>query len=343
MRLDSTFKYRNLWLGFAMFLVLVCHSQFNFDSRLYATIQQFGYSGVDIFVFASGIGCYYSLEKDPDIFRFLKRRFRKLGPTYLCFIIPWMFWRRSQIFLPKSAIIGNILGLETFVNWDYHFNWYVGALILFYFLMPYLKSVTDSCRTLLADALVAVLLGIVSMVFWYPLDMNMVIYARLPILYLGAVVAKLGKRGVLLHRLHYVLTYVAAVVGWTVLQLCVCFLPDLLWWRGLYWYPFILIAPGVCLLLSWEGEHLRKYKPMDWLCRGLEWLGKYSFELYLVHIFLYTYLMDQITQRLSGISSNLLWFLSIPVVLLGAFLLNRAAALLSRVTAKTANYISTSL
>ena len=99
-RLDKTFRYRDAWLGLAMLLIIMYHSSFRFSFYVLKILKAIGYFGVDICVFATGIGCYYSLEKDPDSLRFLQRRVKRLYPTYLCFVIPWMIWRNTRGSLP---------------------------------------------------------------------------------------------------------------------------------------------------------------------------------------------------------------------------------------------------
>ena len=100
MKLGRLFKFRNMWIGIAMLWILFFHSGFWVASDSLRFLKNVGYGGVDICLFASGIGCYFSLEKDPDSLRFLKRRLKRLGPTYFCFIIPWLFWKSSVSVLP---------------------------------------------------------------------------------------------------------------------------------------------------------------------------------------------------------------------------------------------------
>ena len=340
MKLNSVFKHRSIWLGFAMVVIMFYHSQLFTGSVLYALVKKYGFLGVDIFIFASGIGCYYSLEKDPDILRFLLRRLRKLAPTYFCFTIVWLIWRTSVSPMPMPAIIGSFLGLESFASWDYHFNWYISALLLLYFLVPYLKRITDSFQTGVGDLLMVIFLVIAAIPFWEPADRNMIIYSRLPIFYLGVVSAKLAKRGVILNWLHYLLLLVGSLMGYVILRFCLNNLSDLLWFRGLYWYPLVLIVPGACLLISFAGEFFQRNPFLRWVYWILERMGIYSFELYLVHSFLYAYLMKDIIPLFSGVPNNLLWLATIPVVLIGCFLLNRSAAMVSFLLAKVTNHLS---
>ena len=95
-----------------------------------------------------------------------------------------------------------------------------------------------------------------------------------------------------------------------------------------------------CLLISFAGEFFQRNPFLRWVYWILERMGIYSFELYLVHSFLYAYLMKDIIPLFSGVPNNLLWLATIPVVLIGCFLLNRSAAMVSFLLAKVTNHLS---
>ena len=57
-------KYRNVWMALAALWILYYHVSLpTFGCALLHTAKNYGYGGVDIFVFASGLGCYHSLTK----------------------------------------------------------------------------------------------------------------------------------------------------------------------------------------------------------------------------------------------------------------------------------------
>ena len=86
---------------------------------------------------------------------------------------------------------------------------------------------------------------------------------------------------------------------------------------------------------DWENanalaEKLDGYKIFRGIRTLLEFVGVYSFELYLIHVFVYEDLRMVILDYLWRITVNGQWLMSLPVILVGIFLLNRVAALLSR-------------
>lgn len=74
-----------------MLWVVFFYSSLENASDVLIWFESFGYGGVDIFLFASAIGGYFSLEKDPDTLKFLSRRAKRLVSVYMYFIIPWLF------------------------------------------------------------------------------------------------------------------------------------------------------------------------------------------------------------------------------------------------------------
>ena len=225
--------------------------------------------------------------------------------------------------------MGNLLGVQSLVSWDYHFNWYIGGLVVYYFTMPYMKRLTDSWGKLWQDLLVWLGIAVATIPFWGDQN-NIVLLSRLPVVYSGMVFGKLIKDGYILRVRDYLVSGLAVAAGAAVLVFCQTRFPALLWDQGLYWYPFALIAPGCCVLISALAEKLEGYKIFRGIRKLLEIVGIYSFELYLIHVFVYEDFRMVILDYLWRITVNGQWLMSIPVILVGIFLLNRVAALVSR-------------
>ena len=73
-----------------MLWILLFHIPMELPGAGLRLFRQLGYGGVDLCLFASGVGCFYSLSKDPDAGRFLGRRLWRLGPVYLIFMLFWL-------------------------------------------------------------------------------------------------------------------------------------------------------------------------------------------------------------------------------------------------------------
>ena len=333
MELSKTLRFRNNWIGIAMLWIIFFHSDFLIIAPSLESFKSFGYGGVDFCLFASGIGCYFSLEKDSDILRFLKRRVRRLGLTYLCFIVPWLLWRMVISEFPVHAILGNLLGIQTFVSWEYHFNWYIGGLVIYYLSLPYLKRITDSCRSFRYDLLVVILLILPGIPF-YGVSNALIILSRLPVLYAGVVFAKLAKQGYSLKASDMIVLGSASVFGIIALIILQNKVSDLFWSSGLCWYLFILIVPGASVFIAFLAEKLESNRYLRIVNCLLGSAGAYSFELYLVHIFLYEDLMPLMPKIPSVLYNNVQWAATAPAIILGAYVLNRIVSALGRIIRK---------
>ena len=120
------------------------------------------------------------------------------------------------------------------------------------------------------------------------------------------------------------------IAGMAMLACFYYFLPNQLWSYGLFWYPFVLMTVPLCMLISLVVFWMEKSRITKPIVSFFSLCGKYSFELYLIHVFVYEDLRMVILDYLWRITVNGQWLMSIPVILVGIFLLNRVAALVSR-------------
>lgn len=66
--LNKISQYRTPLMGISAILIILCHANL-YDIKVNSLIHYlltFGNVGVDIFLFLSGIGCYYSLQNGGD-------------------------------------------------------------------------------------------------------------------------------------------------------------------------------------------------------------------------------------------------------------------------------------
>lgn len=135
MTLKEAIKYRKIWMGFAILWIVFFHFGYKLPDP-FSVIQSSGYSGVDIFFFASGIGCYLSYSRDKNAAAFLKRRFIKIMPTYLVFIVIWCLYKVITAGMDFPTVLGNIFCIQDLTGKPGGFNWYFGAMWIFYILPP---------------------------------------------------------------------------------------------------------------------------------------------------------------------------------------------------------------
>ena len=134
-------KHRSIWMAAAILLVLFFHAETEVGFPGLSFLSEYGHYGVDIFFFASGIGCWFSLSKDPDTSSFFGRRVKRIMPVYLTFIIIWSIFQIVTSQMPLISVLGNALGVEFFrKDHSWTFNWYISGMWLSYLLAPLFYS-----------------------------------------------------------------------------------------------------------------------------------------------------------------------------------------------------------
>lgn len=271
--------YRDELKGLAILWVVLFHAQLGLSGILY-DVQKIGYGGVDIFFFLTGFGLYYSLNQSSDLKGYYARRMHRIMPAYLPFCILWLC-----VMLPKfelgtaqsiRIITGNLLMIGFFAGVPKMINWYISALIVALVLAPvifaFLKGAKNSRFTLVMLLAVAFGIGLC----FVGSEQYMAV-SRLPIFILGMWFAMPVQKEYKRHKAS--LGCLAALaLGIALVMICFDRYPELLIDYGMYWHPFVLIAPALCIGMSKVFDRAEKYKRFFAPLRAL---GKASFEIFL--------------------------------------------------------------
>lgn len=285
-------------MGMAILWVVLFHAKFEFHGIL-DTIQTIGYGGVDIFFLLSGIGLYYSLRKSEKLLPFYQRRAKRIFPAYLPFILIWLIYMIQSSEWRTDIIIKVIAGNLFMTGWGAgigaQFNWYVQVIFWIYLMSPLFYRLVISLSKKWQKAFLllwAILLGIA---FWTD-NNHLMGVSRLPVFLVGMMWAheeslraeqgeaeeEKNKRKFWLNGTVLTLLF---VIGMGILLTCYFKLPDyVVWGFGIWWYPFLLIVPGMCFLLGLIFEGMDRIKGVRLLLKPVKLIGKASFEIYLLHI-----------------------------------------------------------
>ena len=324
MKIKDTFHYRNVWMGIAILMILLFHSEMKFNNEILSTFQTFGYGGVDNFLFASGIGCYYSLHKNSDAAAFMYRRILRIMPMYLCFLAVWLLYKRLFFEMPISSMIGNIFCVQNFTGKGNEFNWYISAMWLMYLLAPLMASAVSKMNRWITGFGALALLLAFSVSYWYSYTFIITI-ARIPVFFLGMLVAKKALDGFELKKWHAAILFTLGIAALAVLIFLNGRLTsDRMWLLALLWYPFIIITPGLCLAISLLCRILEKIRPGKFAVKLLDRLGTKTFSVYLVHILVLDIFANMLVAK--GICADTNWnrlLLVLPITL-GCVLLELA-------------------
>ena len=138
-------RYRGELMGAAMLFIILFHVQLP-RSDMFFGLRRMGNIGVDLFLFLSGIGLWFSWMKDREgenlrqkTVGFYLRRLLRIYPTWL--VMASLFYVDDFMGAGKySKDLADLLG-DVLVNWDFWLHdeltfWYIPATMMLYLLAP---------------------------------------------------------------------------------------------------------------------------------------------------------------------------------------------------------------
>ena len=282
MRFQTIFKYRKNMMAAAIVMILLYHTKGAWPEIALKRIAGYFYGGVDLFFFASGIGCYFSYCRDWDAAAFFRRRCARILPVYVPFALCWIAVEALGAGISFSAALANLFGVHGFLDIAPSFNWYVSGMWLSYLLAPFLAPLAERCdnRVKAIGAVLALLLF--SCAFWGDTQL-IIIVTRLPVFFAGMLFAAESERREALTKAELALLLALIPVGAAILWESPKFFADLVWSHGLAWYPMLLIAPGLCVAVAAVSAWLDRFVAGHGINKVLGFLGGITFEIYLVH------------------------------------------------------------
>lgn len=155
--------YRNLLMGLAAIGVFVMHfivqGVLAFPSplkKIETVLLLWGSSGVDVFCLLSGFGLFYSLEKNPKLSQYYKKRVIRVYIPFLLITIP------GYLFFLKISIKKCLIKWTTLYLWvsGNDGTWFVSFIIVMYLLSPIIYKFykSSSTRKLIVKHCIAVAL-----------------------------------------------------------------------------------------------------------------------------------------------------------------------------------------
>ena len=141
MQLAEMSRYRGELMGAAIVFIILFHVPLARSDAFFG-LRRCGNIGVDMFLFLSGIGLWYSWVKNPSVRHFYKRRLLRIFPTWL--VISSIYYLQRFNFETGDYLD---LFLDITINWGFWLNdeltfWYVPAIMMLYLWAPlYMKLI----------------------------------------------------------------------------------------------------------------------------------------------------------------------------------------------------------
>ena len=283
-------RYRQEVFGISILWIMLLHGSildkmvFPQHLEMLAVILKHGNVGVDVFLFLSGLGLYYSYVRESDIGIYLKKRLaRVLVPFLLIGGTYYIWWDvilhgSFQAFLRDITLINFVLGGNKTV-------WYVYGILLCYILFPYFYAIIyekdGRYKETAFFRICAAVTGLTLLVFmiqkYYPdfYECSESALTRIPVFFLGIAAAKLAKDGRRVSMSFPVLCWLIVLTAYPILKA-----QYIVGIYQRYYYCILGIALTVFFTTIF---HMIRWEPFHKLfC----WFGAISFELYLYHILL---------------------------------------------------------
>ena len=279
-------EYRNVLFGVSIALILFFHIYYLCapNVRVHDALEvfRFGNGAVDVFMFLSALGLYFSFRRSPQVAGFFKKRIVRILPVFVLVVIPETVWYHHCVY-PQGSLLWDILGVS-WVTDDHKTFWFLYAILVAYAAFPLLYSYMEraqSQRGALVRMLILIGVTVVAtawLSYAHPtaysrLEIGM---GRVPAFLLGCVAGKLAFEKAPLKGWHLLALLIA---GYGCFGLCQVFtgaFPEVMLsrvYRGLY---FILGSIMLCVIMKAVGAN-PKTKVMNWL-------GTRSLEIFVVQM-----------------------------------------------------------
>ena len=304
-------RYRTELMGFAIISIMIGHLHFFqlFDFGDLSFFASLGSAGVEIFLFVSGFGLFYSFEKSNNLPQYFKRRFLRIVPTYV-FIMAGI-----------DILTCNITALYHPSYWIMHLlsYWYIPFICIMYIVFPMLYYIQK--KSVYLPIFITLVITLILTYVLYTLgkgdihNVPMLMAQRCPIFTVGMLVADRRVKLTLKHP------YI-----WTCL--CLAMIYCVYWLLHIDYAKYLIYLPlsyGLIIVLC-----RRFNKVLN--THIFRVFGKYSLEIYLIHMFL----MPEM--RNYNINPYLTIIIILIVSLLVAYIINLLiASMLSRMQLKQNN------
>lgn len=282
-------KNRNAIYGIAIISIMIFHffedvvssdlsGGLQFVGKIYNTF--IGSVGVEFFVFLSGMGLYFSMEKDSDILHFFHKRVQRIFPAY--FIVAGIYWILVDIIVESKGLIVFVtdISFATFFMYGTRTFWYVLFILLAYLIYPFVYETLckkqDDYSKLIILVVIAVLIQLFPKIITPAIYPNIeILLGRFLVFFIGCWCGKKVYQNELINNKEKL-----GLFGGAVLMICK-FLPMLKSVIEKLGYRFLMCFWGIFLLYS-LAINLKKLPRKA--IELLEKIGKISYELYLTHV-----------------------------------------------------------
>lgn len=275
----STSEHRASIMGLSMLSIMLFHQYFT-STIPFNLFHNFGYWGVDVFLFLSGMGLVNSLNNN-SIKVYFSRRFNRLIPScFLCGSLKYIVF----LLLGSSVAVlkdGLNIGILSLLSLDL---WFIPTIIILYALSPIFFISLKKLPIFFASIVLFTFFanGIlikpeVGYEWLSPIGIFSWTTERLPVFCAGMFVAMKGEW--IDGKISYLVPFLISAIGLVFLEKTEYSFVGI---QALICFALMIGMPALILLLIKALE-----KTPNKLIKTINFFGHYSLELYLVHEFIF--------------------------------------------------------
>ena len=266
-------------MGLAMLSIMLFHQPFT-SSIPFNLFHNFGYWGVDVFLFLSGMGLVRSLANN-SLKVYYYRRFNRIIPScFLCGSIKYMIY----LLLGSSVAIlkdGLNIGIWSFMSFDL---WFIPTIIILYAISPLLFHAI-SRWTYITTTLVLFFFFLNGLFIrpkvgydWLsPIGVLSWTMERLPVFLAGMYLYM--KKGCIDGIIRFSYLFLIGALGFSLLE------KTSYTFQGILAFKYFTLMVGMPALITLCITFLKNLPKV--LIQIINFFGTYSLELYLVHEFIF--------------------------------------------------------
>ena len=258
-------------MGLAAFLIVLFHLfPVSRSNDIFSSVVRYiimtAYIGVDIFFFMAG---YMARFSDTDkYFLYIKRKLLNVYPIFIFSCILFIIIGKLSV---KKALF-TISGIDLFISGGGSFLWFIPAIMIFYFLVPFYQKLTKKIGSIQAFTAGLVIWTVIMLVLEKFLTNHSIniFLCRIPIILLGFMLAAYEGKWRRSYRLvsGALLLVIGIVLTWNFGYMIKANFPI----SDIFYVTAIPQTAGIILLADVIFEKVKTY--------FFEFLGKLSLELY---------------------------------------------------------------
>ena len=288
-------RYRDVLFGLAIITIIIWHFSENYMNAflsgiihesglkydlIYFYYRLIGSIGVEVFIFLSGMGLWYSFSHNSDLKTFYAKRLKRIAAPYL--IIAVLYWGIRDIYFSHS--VSGFFRDITFVSFfrtGERSLWFIAFIAFMYIVFPLLYKILFSgnntgVRLIILTAVCVAFTAGLYIAAPHTYRNIEIAVTRIPIFITGIAAAPLIKRSVKIkNRAAYLFIVIAIVID---LAATFC-APHKITMFFRYADSLLSIALMMLFIMLWKV--LGRIHILD---SALRLAGKYSLEIYLVHV-----------------------------------------------------------